>query len=152
LKYLSYSSSILSLIIPIYLGKIEVPIDSERDKLQVEADPFPLGDGSVPVGTGHESLTSALPIEIDPNVSSEALEKLEPRERDFNIVKAQEETRSLLAKWLLGMLCTTLLASFLVMSSKSLKDEPDLKNMLTLIITSQGTLVGTALGFYFGKQ
>lgn len=129
-----------------------MPIDSERDKPQVEADPFPLGDGSVPTGTDHESLTSALPIEIDPNVSSEALEKLEPRERDFNIVKAQEETRSLLAKWLLGMLCTTLLASFLVMSLKSLKDEPDLKNMLTLIITSQGTLVGTALGFYFGKQ
>ncbi|MGF1481267.1 MAG: hypothetical protein ACFB4I_17585 [Cyanophyceae cyanobacterium] len=66
------------------------------------------------------------------------------------IRESQEATRSFLAPAVLIIYALTLVGCFGVVLWGLDKDER--QEVITLIITSQGTLIGTAVGFYFGKN
>jgi len=66
------------------------------------------------------------------------------------IAESQESTRSNLAIAVIGIYGSTLLLSFLVISFELDKDQR--KEVLTLILTSQSTIIGGAVGFYFGNR
>jgi len=88
------------------------------------------------------------------------------KETSFKLEEKQEATRSQLATFLLKMLAGTLTASLVlivVLTFASVfvpreRDEPFeqasnlAKDLITLILTTQTGLVGTALGFYFGSR
>lgn len=87
-------------------------------------------------------------------------------EKEFNLQASQETTRSQLATFLVRILSRTIIASFslvivlLIMSifiddkktSSFDKTSALVKDLITVILTSQIGLVGTALGFYFGSK
>lgn len=71
----------------------------------------------------------------------------------------QEETRAWLAKRLIDLVTWTIFGTFLlIVTDKVLvaldrkTDSQASRELITLIWTSQATLVGSALGFYFGNQ
>ncbi len=71
----------------------------------------------------------------------------------FDIVESQERTRANLAYGLLWLLAATLAgAGLFVTFAPESKNTEDNRELLTLIWTSEVTLVGSALGFYFGSQ
>jgi|688.fasta_scaffold133744_4 hypothetical protein len=86
--------------------------------------------------------------------------------KDFDIRKSQEITRSKLATFLVGILAGTIIASFtliiVLLSISILVDDKKTssfdktsalaKELITVIFTAQIGLVGTALGFYFGSK
>lgn len=88
------------------------------------------------------------------------------KETGIKLEEKQEETRSKLATFLIKMLATTLVSSFLLVVililSTSFMDEKKaefiekkstlVKDLVTFIITAQTGLIGTALGFYFGSK
>lgn len=79
---------------------------------------------------------------------------LKPKEIPrFDIVESQERTRANLAYGLLGILVVTLagVGVFITFAPSGEKTESH-RDLLTLIWTSEVTLVGSALGFYFGSQ
>lgn len=75
------------------------------------------------------------------------------------IPQKQEQTRSWLAKALVTTLMGTIVLTFtfvgtemlLKVSGKDVETQ-DFREILTLVLTSETALVGTALGFYFGSQ
>ncbi|MFN5302689.1 MAG: hypothetical protein ACK5C9_08610 [Pseudanabaena sp.] len=87
-------------------------------------------------------------------------------DKEFNLQASQETTRSQLATLLVSILSRTIIASFslvvvlLIMSifidekktSSFDKTSALVKDLITLILTAQIGLVGTALGFYFGSK
>jgi hypothetical protein len=91
-----------------------------------------------------------------------------PSQRDTGIrlEERQETTRSQLATFLIRMLAGTLIASFSIIAiltvTTSLVDDKKaeiikennllVKDLITLILTAQTGLIGTALGFYFGSR
>ncbi len=86
--------------------------------------------------------------------------------KEFNLQASRETTRSQLANFLISLLSKTIIASFslvvvlLIMSifidekkaSSFDKTSALVKDLITLILTAQIGLVGTALGFYFGSK
>lgn len=65
------------------------------------------------------------------------------------IAESQETTRSFLAIFIMTIYAGTLIGCFVI--AVGLEKE-DRQEILTLLITSQATLLGGALGFYFGKN
>lgn len=85
--------------------------------------------------------------------SSELSSKLTP------LPYKQEETRSWLARRLVNMLIGTIIGTFLLIVVDKIlitldenQDNQTSRELITLLWTSQATLVGSALGFYFGNQ
>ncbi|MUL39318.1 hypothetical protein [Gloeocapsopsis dulcis] len=81
-------------------------------------------------------------------------ESFKPQEiRRFDIVESQERTRANLATWLLISLGATLfgVSLFVAFAPANEKTEND-RQLITLIWTSEVTLVSSALGFYFGSR
>mgnify|MGYP001072325308 CR=1 FL=1 len=88
------------------------------------------------------------------------------KETSFKLEEKQEATRSQLATFLLKMLAGTLTASLVLIVALTLvsvfvprereeafEQTSNLaKDLITLILTTQTGLVGTALGFYFGSR
>lgn len=84
----------------------------------------------------------------------------------FNIQESQEQTRAKLATFLVTILSRTIIASFALVlglllisifvdekkTSSFDKTSSLVKDLITVILTSQIGLVGTALGFYFGSK
>jgi hypothetical protein len=75
----------------------------------------------------------------------------------FNVVQAQEQTRSQLAGWLIivfgaSSVFSLLIAAATLVFSESNTKEDFTRDILTLVVTTQSGLVGTAVGFYFGKS
>lgn len=66
------------------------------------------------------------------------------------IAESQESTRSNLAIGVIIIYGATLLLSFIVIGFGLNKDQR--KEILTLILTSQSTIIGGAVGFYFGNR
>ena len=75
----------------------------------------------------------------------------------------QEETRSKLAKWLVAGFVATMAGIFLIIlidkiyyysasdvTKEKIKDQTGTKDLVSLILTAQSSLVGAAIGFYFG--
>ncbi|AGY58906.1 hypothetical protein [Gloeobacter kilaueensis] len=69
----------------------------------------------------------------------------------FDIQQSQEKTRSTIAIWLLVLLTSSIICSFAYAIFGDLS-KGGVKEFLTLLLSSQFTLVGTALGFYFGTK
>lgn len=95
---------------------------------------------------------SEVPVEtLAPDESD--LKALSPREGGkYNPEAAQESTRSFLAKILVFLFAGTSVLTVLLSFIVDLENKDKLKDFSTIIITTQGTLVGTALGFYFGDR
>lgn len=86
--------------------------------------------------------------------------------KKFSIRESQEQTRANLANFLVAILSRTIIASFTLVivlliisifvdekkSSSFDKTSALVKDLITVILTSQIGLVGTALGFYFGSK
>jgi hypothetical protein len=71
------------------------------------------------------------------------------------LVKQHETTRTRLAMWIVKMFGSSLLATFLLVGVATFNPTVDktlIKDMVPLVITSQSTLMATALGFYFGTK
>lgn len=87
-------------------------------------------------------------------------------DKKFNIQESQEITRAKLATFLVTILSGTIIASFALVlglllisifvdekkTSSFDKTSSLVKDLITVILTSQIGLVGTALGFYFGSK
>ena len=77
----------------------------------------------------------------------------------------QEETRAKLAKYLIYGWAATIIAVFVIilgdkyiyystpnLERANIKDQTGAKDLITLVLTTQSTLVGAAIGFYFGTR
>jgi len=119
----------------------------------------PQGNKSIEVGNEKNILPNLIQYnakDILPNLD----------DKEFNLQASQETTRSQLATLLVSILSRTIIASFslvivlLIMSifidekktSSFDKTSALVKDLITLILTAQIGLVGTALGFYFGSK
>jgi hypothetical protein len=80
-----------------------------------------------------------------------------------NLPLIQEDTRSDLAKWLVRGFVATIVGIFLIIlidkifyysasdtTKEKIKDQTGTKDLVSLILTAQSSLVGAAIGFYFG--
>ena len=84
--------------------------------------------------------------------------KIKPYQENFieeksfkaRIAESQESTRGKLAIAVISIYGTTILLCFATIGFGIAEGER--KELLTLIITSQATLIGSAIGFYFGKN
>jgi hypothetical protein len=115
--------------------------------------PEPGESASPNVGIVEIPLESESIVEGDDSLSLNQ-SSLKPKEIPrFDIVESQERTRSNLAYGLLGVLVLTLagIGIFVTFAPEGEKTENH-RELLTLIWTSEVTLVGSALGFYFGSQ
>ncbi len=85
-------------------------------------------------------------------------QKVKPYQENFieeklskaRIAESQESTRGRLAMTIVSIYGSTILLCFVVIGFGMVEGER--KEILTLIITSQATLIGSAIGFYFGKN
>jgi hypothetical protein len=85
-------------------------------------------------------------------------QKVKPYQEDFieekssktRIAESQESTRGRLAISIVSIYGLTILLCFVIIGFGIAEGER--KEILTLIITSQATLIGSAIGFYFGKN
>jgi len=75
---------------------------------------------------------------------------IEEKSSKAKIAESQESTRGKLAVAIISIYGATILFCFLVIGFGLAEGER--KEVLTLIITSQATLIGSAIGFYFGKN
>ncbi len=67
----------------------------------------------------------------------------------------KEQTRTKLAMGLVKGFCGSLVGTFILMSVAAFipsADKPFIKDIVPLLITPQATLLGTALGYYFGAK
>ncbi|HHP7232335.1 MAG TPA: hypothetical protein ACFCUY_15920 [Xenococcaceae cyanobacterium] len=74
---------------------------------------------------------------------------IEEKSDQARIAESQKSTRGIFAIILISIYGATILLC-LVLISWGMAGE-DRKEILTLVITSQSTLIGSAIGFYFGK-
>ena len=97
-----------------------------------------------------------------------SIDDLSPSTKNTNntIEEQQEQTRSQLASFLVNIFAGTIIGSFVLFSTLVLltmnidekkagnldKTSILIKDLITLIITSQTGLIGSALGFYFGSR
>ena len=83
-------------------------------------------------------------------------EARQPKDFKTDLATLQEQTRSTLAKSLIGLLAATLFGvGIYIWLSKDSKDTEGIKSsreLITLIWTSEVTLVSGALGFYFASN
>lgn len=70
----------------------------------------------------------------------------------FDPEQAQESTRSFLAKVLVFLFAGSSTIMLILAFITDFESKEKLKDFSTIIITTQSTLVGTALGFYFGDR
>jgi hypothetical protein len=69
--------------------------------------------------------------------------------------KNRDRTRSKIASYLLGIFAGSLVTTFALVGVSSLTPNSDkglLKDLIPLIITSQASLLGVTIGFYFDKD
>ncbi len=93
-----------------------------------------------------------LTIDCKDDSDSQIVPSLEP----FNLEKEQAQTRGTLARLLIYSLISSLVFSFslatIVFWRSSEVSQDFVKDIIVIILTSQTGLVGTVLGFYFGKN
>ena len=112
-------------------------------------------DFAIPQSESEEIVTN---IEDIDELATKPSSKVKSYQDDFiekklsqsRIAESQESTRGKLAIAIIGIYGSTILLCFAVIGFGLAKTER--KEILTLIITSQATLIGSAIGFYFGKN
>jgi hypothetical protein len=96
----------------------------------------------------------------EPPLPVNQLEKIDlPRREPSTIVQEtiegkRENTRHFLALYLVTVFAITNVVLLVIAGIGYFKDSENQQtsNLLTLLLTSQTTLMGTALGFYFGER
>lgn len=111
------------------------------------------------------------PISID-NASDDVKPKefsistlANPAQESPTLPVLQERTRAYLARFLIYSLVVTVAAVFITIgvdkyyyysatdaAKEKIKDQTGAKDLITLVLTTQSTLVAAALGFYFGTR
>ncbi len=81
------------------------------------------------------------------------------RNKQKTSFQQREQTRGWLAKMLVGTLILTIVLTFIFVGTEVVLevsgkdvDNQDLRELLTLILQLETTLIGTVLGFYFGSK
>lgn len=102
-----------------------------------------------------ENITGQIRSEIDPSLRAEG--KIKPitgniNETDAKIKISQESTRSRLAYSLFITYGVTILLVLSILLFTDKIDSESRKEIIVLILTSQSTIIGSALGFYFAKE
>jgi hypothetical protein len=74
----------------------------------------------------------------------------------FNLTQAQEQTRGRLAQWLIATLAASyfislLMIAFVLFGFGKQEQQTFAKDVITIVLSTQAGLVGSALGFYFGR-
>ena len=117
------------------------------------------GDPGLPNSEGENTIEEASSdIEDIDKLATTPLQNIKPYQENFieeksskaKIAESQEFTRGKLAVAIVSIYGATILFCFAVIGFGIAKGER--KEVLTLIITSQATLIGSAIGFYFGKN
>jgi hypothetical protein len=99
-------------------------------------------DESVLVATTDSEIDLSEPESLDDYVISKPIKK------------QRESTRSQISLWLLICFSASLIASYVLVCVAAIVpgvDKTIIKDSLPLLLTPQVTLLGVALGFYFGK-
>lgn len=103
-----------------------------------------------------DKTTDSLELKTDYFEKSEPVKPAVTEGGLVDLRSEQEKTRAWLAKGLVIIFGSTISAFFLFILIKIIfptsVNTEDLKDLLTLILTSEVGIVGTALGFYFGNQ
>lgn len=109
--------------------------------------------GSEEDNNGIEDIENFAPSNVPPASSPDiALSREKPREyKPSGIDKLRESTRGGLA-FLLFLIYGILMGYILFLVHKEKIAEGERKELLTLLVTSQSALMGSALGFYFGGK
>lgn len=100
--------------------------------------------------TDIEAIDEAIDIEEFAPETSEIDRSIQEQDRP-NIRESQESTRSTLAISLFITYLVTTISALIFASCADINTD-DRKQIVLLIVTSQVTLMGSALGFYFGKN
>ncbi|NJL51660.1 MAG: hypothetical protein HC930_04575 [Hydrococcus sp. SU_1_0] len=114
------------------------PSEPDKSEMQMEEVPSEIED--------IDQLATRPPQKVKPYQENFIEEKLSKA----RIAESQESTRGRLAMTIVSIYGSTILFCFIVIGFGMAKGER--KEILTLIITSQATLIGSAIGFYFGKN
>ena len=86
-----------------------------------------------------------------------------PVEEGESLYVLREKTRSKLAEFLIYSFIGTVAAVFVIiiidktfyylaLDKDKFKEQPGTKDLITLVLTTQSTLVAAAIGFYFGTR
>lgn len=113
------------------------------------------------------------PISIDTATASEDVKPKKfststpanPAQESPSLPILQERTRAYLARFLIYSLVGTVAAVFITIgvdkyyyysasdaAKEKIKDQTGAKDLITLVLTTQSTLVAAAIGFYFGTR
>ena len=96
-----------------------------------------------------ESQDAASPEDLDQLASQVSASK--PADWEQSPIPAREQTRTLIAV-VLAIGYVVLIAGILIYVLFGKASESDSKDLMTLLITTYTTLLGSALGYYFGRQ
>ena len=115
----------------------------------------------------NNDLAQNVPISID-SASNQVqpkdfLTSANPVKEGESLYVLREKTRSKLAEFLIYSFTGTVAAIFAIIiidktfyylasDKEKFKEQPGIKDLITLVLTTQSTLVAAALGFYFGAR
>lgn len=103
-----------------------------------------------------KKITGSIESEVDYFEKSEPIKSAVTEGRLVELRSEQEKTRAWLTKALVIIFGSTISGFFLFIvigiAFPNAVNKEDLKDLLTLILTSETGIIGTALGFYFGNQ
>ena len=94
-------------------------------------------------------------LDIDNYISSVSPSKEVCQDVEDWVRQNRDRTRSKIANYLLGIFAGSLVTTFTLVGVSSLTPNSDkglLKDLIPLIITSQASLLGVTIGFYFDKD
>ncbi|MEG5037719.1 MULTISPECIES: hypothetical protein [unclassified Microcoleus] len=94
-------------------------------------------------------------LDIDNYITSVSPSKEVCQDVEDWVRQNRDRTRSKIANYLLGIFAGSLVTTFALVGVSSLTPNSDkglLKDLIPLIITSQASLLGVTIGFYFDKD
>jgi hypothetical protein len=94
-------------------------------------------------------------LDIDNYISNVSPSKEVCQDVEDWVRQNRDRTRSKIANYLLGIFAGSLVTTFALVGVSSLTPNSDkglLKDLIPLIITSQASLLGVTIGFYFDKD
>lgn len=133
--------------------------DNEPERIERAAPPVPpvgvsldqalLTNTTIP-DRNSSGATERLPVPQPPASEN----PLKNRPAPLDLERTREKTRQQLATFLFAAYAFTNLAAVTIVGIDFFRSQnkTESSNLLTLLLTSQTTLLGTALGFYFGDR
>ncbi len=102
-----------------------------------------------------EQIVLNSPLDISNYITSVPSSKKVCQDVEDWVRQNRDRTRSKIANYLLGIFAGSLVTTFVLVGVSSLTPNSDkglLKDLIPLIITSQASLLGVTIGFYFDKE